>query len=85
MKLEARLILTLPLSKNGGKMKPKVIKDGDLVLLYDSRFQKFPGKFKIRWQGPYKVLKAYDNGSFDLEDFQGNLLPTRINGNRLKV
>jgi hypothetical protein len=67
------------------KIKTKVIKDGDLVLLYDSRFQKFPGKFKIRWQGPYKVVKAYDNGSFDLEDFQGNPLPTRINGNRLKV
>ena len=67
------------------KMKTKVIKNGDLVLLYDSRFQKFPGKFKIRWQGPYKVVKAYDNGSFDLEDFQGNPLPTRINGNRLKI
>jgi hypothetical protein len=67
------------------KMKNKIIVDNDLVLLYDSRFQKFPGKFKIRWQGPYKVVKAYENGSCDLEDFQGRPLATRINGNRLKV
>jgi hypothetical protein len=67
------------------KLKNKIISENDLVLLYDSRFQKFPGKFKIRWQGPYKVVKAYDNGSCDLEDFQGRPLATRINGNRLKV
>ena len=66
-------------------MKNKIISDNDLVLLYDSRFQKFPGKFKIRWQGPYKVVKAYENGSCDLKDFQGQPLATRINGNRLKV
>lgn len=67
------------------KLKIKVIEDGDLVFLYDSQFQKFPGNLKIHWQWPYKVFKAYDNGSSDLEDFQGNSLPIRINGNRLKV
>ena len=65
--------------------KTKVIKDADLVLLYDSQFQKFMGKFKICWQGPYKVVKACNSGSFDLEDFQSNPLPIRINGNRLKI
>jgi len=30
------------------KLKPKDLHPNDLVLLYDSRFQKFPGKFKMR-------------------------------------
>ena len=31
----------------------KTIKVGDLVLLYDSKFAKFPGKFCMHWLGPY--------------------------------
>jgi hypothetical protein len=66
------------------KLQPKVLKENDLVLLYDSRFQKFPGKFKMRWFGPYKILKAYSNGSMELMDFAGNIHATRYNGYRLK-
>ena len=66
------------------KMKPKRINANDLVLLYDSRFQKFPGKFRLHWLGPYKVKIAHENGSFDLIDFSGTPLPTHINGYRLK-
>ena len=66
------------------KLKPKIIKPNDLVLLYDSRFQKFPGKFKMRWFGPYRVLKTYPNGSFELQDFAGTVHATRYNGYRLK-
>jgi hypothetical protein len=66
------------------KMKSKILTADDLVLLYDSRFQKFPGKFKLHWMGPYKVKIAHDNGSFELIDFEGTALPTRINGYRLK-
>ena len=65
-------------------MKPKILIADDLVLLYDSRFQKFPGKFKLHWIGPYKVKIAHDNGSLELVDFEGISLPTRINGYRLK-
>lgn len=60
------------------KLKDKKISPTDLVLLYDSRFQKFPGKFWLHWLGPYKVKIIYENGSFDLEDFEGNVLPTRL-------
>lgn len=67
------------------KMIPKNIGPTDLVLFYDSRFQKFPGKFGLHWLGPYKVHIIYSNGSLDLKDFSGNILPTRLNGNRLKV
>ena len=44
----------------------------DLVLLYDSRFQKFPDKFKLHWMGPYQVQIAHGNGSFALVDFCRN-------------
>ena len=66
------------------KLAPKNIQPNDLVLLYDSRFQKFPGKFKMRWFGPYRVLKAYPNGSVELQDFAGTIHSTRYNGYRLK-
>ena len=35
--------------------------------------------------GPYKVQVIHANGFFDLDDFAGNVLPTRLNGNRVKV
>jgi hypothetical protein len=63
------------------KMKDKKIGPTYLVLLYDSRFHKFPGKFRLHWLGPYKVRVIHANGSFELEDFAGNVLPTRLNGN----
>ena len=53
------------------KLEPKVLNPNDFVLLYDSRFQKFPSKFKMRWFGPYCVLKSYPNGSVELQDFVG--------------
>ena len=65
-------------------MKSKTLTADDLVLLYDSRFQKFPGKFKLHWMRPYQVKIAHDNGSFDLVDFEGKSLLTRINGYCLK-
>jgi hypothetical protein len=48
------------------KLEPKVLKENDLILLYDSRFSKFPRKFKMRWFGPYHILKSYPNGSMEL-------------------
>lgn len=66
------------------KMKSKIIITNDLVLLYDSHFQKFSSKFKLHWMGPYKVKIAYDNGSFESVDFEGISLPTLTNGYRLK-
>ena len=34
-------------------IKSKTFQIRDLVLLYDSKFIKFPGKFKTHWLGPY--------------------------------
>ena len=66
------------------KLRKKTIQANDLVLVYDSRYQKFPGKLHTRWTGPYKVLNVWENGSLQLVDFEGEELATRINGARFK-
>jgi hypothetical protein len=67
------------------KLIPKTLHENDLVLLYDSRFQKFPGKFKMRWFGPYHILKTYENGLMEFQDFEGKIHTTKYNGIRLKL
>ena len=56
-----------------------------LVLLYDNRHKKFPGKLHTRWMQPYRVTEVYPNGPLQLEDLQGVWLDTRINGSRIKA
>ena len=53
--------------------------------MYDSRHQKFPGKFHVRWLGPYLVTKVYGNGSFSMSTLDGEPLPTRINGSTVRL
>lgn len=57
---------------------------GDLVLIYDSRHQKFPGKLHVRWIGPYLVNRVYENGSLECSTLDHEPLPTRVNGSRVK-
>jgi hypothetical protein len=57
---------------------------GDKVLLYNSRYDKFPGKLQARWMGPYKVHAIYENGSMQLTDPNGEHLATRVNGSCIK-
>ena len=42
-----------------------------------------PGKFKIRWAGPYLIKQVYDNGSVDVTTLQGDSLG-QVNMNKLK-
>jgi hypothetical protein len=65
--------------------KDNLIRDGSLVLLFDSRYQDFPGKLHNRWTGPYRVSQVYSNGSLQLEDLQGVPFDTRTNGSRVKL
>ena len=52
---------------------------------YDNRFDnKKDKKFLIRWEGPFQVVKWYENGSYKLEDVDGKINETRVNGWRLK-
>ncbi|XP_042410060.1 uncharacterized protein LOC121999439, partial [Zingiber officinale] len=41
----------------------KIFKEGDLVLLFNSRLKLFPGKLKSRWTGPFEVKKVYPFGA----------------------
>ena len=47
-------------------IKSKAIKAGDLVLLYDSKFARFPGKFYMHWLGPYQVRHVIEGGVVSL-------------------
>ena len=40
---------------------------GELVLLYNSRLQLFPGKLRSKWSEPFKVNLVFENGAVELE------------------
>jgi hypothetical protein len=44
-------------------IKKKVFKQGDLVLVYDSKFMKNPGNFRMHWLGPYEVSYITEGGA----------------------
>jgi len=57
-------------------------REGDLVLLFNSRFKLFPGKLHSRWSGPFKVMKVYPYGAIDIgTEATGTF---KVNGLRLK-
>ena len=55
------------------------------MLLYDNKFVKFPGNFKTHWLGPYQIQQVTDGGAVQLSKLNEELVPTLINGNRLKL
>ena len=58
---------------------------GDPFLLYESKFVKFPGKFKMAWLGPYIINHITDGGIVQLENLSGELIQERVNGSKLKL
>ena len=66
-------------------LAPKSIKEGSLVLRYNNRFDyNKSDKFVPHWEGPFKVMEKFDNGSYQLMDAFGILHKTRVNGWQLK-
>lgn len=59
-------------------------KVNDLVLLYDSKFENFPGKFRMHWLWPYVVKEVTDRGMAQLVKLNGEPFPRKVNGNHLK-
>ncbi|CAM8906681.1 unnamed protein product [Rhodiola kirilowii] len=57
-------------------------KEGDNVLLFNSRLKLFPGKLKSRWSGPFVVHKPYEGGHVELYNKDGSSFT--VNGQRLK-
>jgi transposase InsO family protein len=66
------------------RLKKKEFKEGDKVLLYNSRFKTFgKGKLQSKWDGPYVVHSVLSNGAVTIMDVKGDQFI--VNGQRLKV
>ena len=58
-------------------------KEGQRVLLYDSKLHIFPGKLKSRWIGPFIIHQVHPSGVVEL--LNSNYIDTfKVNGHRLK-
>jgi hypothetical protein len=66
------------------RLKKKEFKEGDKVLLYNSRFKTF-GKRKLqsKWDGPYIVHSVLSNGAVTIMDVKGDQF--MVNGQWLKI
>ncbi|GKC47805.1 reverse transcriptase domain-containing protein, partial [Tanacetum coccineum] len=60
----------------------KDFKNGDKVLLFNSRLKLHPGKLKSKWSGPFIVKTMYPYGSVEITDKNGYSF--KVNGQRLK-
>jgi hypothetical protein len=66
------------------KRLKKEFKEGNKVLLYNSRFKTFrKGKLQSKWDGPYVVHSVLSNGAVTIMDVKGDQFV--VNGQRLKV
>jgi len=65
-------------------IKHKVFQVGDLVLLYDSKFLKHPGKLQMHWLGPFMIQNLIEVGVVHLKNLRGEIYGGLINGGRLK-
>jgi len=50
-------------SWNDRHIKLRTFKVDDLVLIYNSKFTKFIGKFQMHWLGPYVIKEIMDGGA----------------------
>ena len=62
----------------------KEFKEGDKVLLFNSRVKLFSeGKLRRKWQGPNTIINTLPHGAITIQDDDGNIF--KVNGQRLKV
>lgn len=59
-------------------------KVNDLVLLYDNKFEKIPGKFRMHSLGPYVVKEVTNRGEVQLVKLNGEPFPGKVNDSHLK-
>ena len=60
----------------------KAFKEGDQVLLYNSRLRLFPSKLKSRWSGPFTVNQVFPYGTVEITHPEKGTF--KVNGHRLK-
>ncbi|XP_024989183.1 uncharacterized protein LOC112523739 [Cynara cardunculus var. scolymus] len=66
------------------RIQHRELKEGQKVLLFNSRLKLFPGKLKSRWSEPFVIHKVYSYGAVDLINPQDNTV-FKVNGQRVKV
>ena len=66
-------------------IKRNSFREGDLILLYDSKFFQHPGKFRMHWLGTYEMKYVTYGGSVQLKDLTGTKMKGIVNGIRLKL
>ncbi|XP_070050050.1 uncharacterized protein [Nicotiana tomentosiformis] len=59
-------------------IRKKEFKEGNLVLLFNSRLRMFSGKLKSKWSGPFEVVHMTPFGALDLKYKNGEIF--RVNG-----
>ncbi|GJT05371.1 hypothetical protein Tco_0839833 [Tanacetum coccineum] len=60
----------------------KNFKEGDKVLIFNSRFKMHPGKLKSKWYSPCVVKTVHPYGTIEIIDKNG--VSFKVNGHRLK-
>ncbi|XP_059067612.1 uncharacterized protein LOC131858397 [Cryptomeria japonica] len=58
---------------------------GQLVLKFNGCNEIKPGKFKVKWLGPFKVCEVGANGAIKLWTLDDKEIPDAVNGSKLKV
>ena len=53
--------------------------------MYDSKFKWFLGKFHMHWLEPCQVKYVTEGGAASLAKMDGTMVPTMVNGSRLKL
>jgi hypothetical protein len=53
-------------------IKKKIFRQGDLVLLYESKFIKHPRKFRTHWLRPYEIVYVKEGGVAQLKTLKGD-------------
>lgn len=54
----------------------------DIVILFNSRLHRFPGKQRSRWTGPFEVTRVMPSGAVEIKSQLAD--PFMVNGQRLK-
>ena len=53
-------------------IKHKIFQVGDLILLYDRKFLKHPGKLRTHWLGPFVIHSVTEASAIQFETCRGS-------------
>ncbi|MCI18163.1 hypothetical protein A2U01_0039315, partial [Trifolium medium] len=67
------------------KLVPKEFREGQQVLLFNSRLRLFPGKLRSHWSGPFVIKKIFPHGAVEVFKPGEEANNFKVNGQRLKI